>query len=293
MVLSAEEMLKRNPRLEHAMYTKAEGLILCGRYSQAIGYSMSALRNGKEREYLISEAMWRSGDIEGAVQRLDNLSNNTKCKDLSTFLQEIQTRVTSIMMAMEDGVYLDAIDLCTDLLGVLSVGASAGLYCRILKTRADAYCCREQWKEAKGDLENVLKVQGEDVDAMRSKADILKQVGDYTEYFLELQRIKRSQPKLPGLSSLIEEAARLSLDSAKGGNRSKDGVSACGPAEAFAVLNLSANASLAEVRKAYLSLAARWHPDKWSAGSVDDMVKAEGKFKAIKKAYESIVDSTK
>lgn len=254
---------------------------------------MSALRNGKEREYLLSEAMWRSGDIEDAVQRLEKVSDNRKCSELADFLQEIQKRVLDIMMALGDGVYLDAIDWCTELLGFLSMGACAGLYCRILKIRADAYCYREQWKEAKADLEFVLEVQSEDVDAMRSKADILKQMGDYTQYFLELQRIKRTKPKLPGLSSLIEEAARLSLDSAYRENLNKDGISACGPAEAFAVLNLSASASLADVRKAYLSLAARWHPDKWSQGSVDDGAKAEEKFKAIKKAYESIVDSTR
>ena len=293
MVLSAEEILKRNARLEHAMYTKVEGLILCGRYSQAMEYSMSALRNGKELEYLISEAMWRSGDVEGAVQRLDKHLDNMKCRELSEFLKDIEKRVLSIVMAFEDGVYLDAIDLCTELLGILSMGACSGLYCRILKIRADAYCYREQWKDALTDLEFVLKVQSEDVDAMRSKADILKQKGDYTEYFLELQRIKRSQPKLPGLATLIEEAARLSLDSAYQGNQNRDGLSAFGPAEAFAVLELSVRASLSDVRKAYLSLAAKWHPDKWSRGSVDDKAKAEEKFKAIKKAYESIVDSTR
>lgn len=293
-LVSVEEILKSNPRLESAMYHKAECLVLIGRYKEAFSY-IDTLRPGVERSYILSEGLWRSGRVEDGLEVLQEFVSNEKCLDLRTYIEGLQRDIERIQRYMDEkGEYAQAVLCCSELLESLSISACSGLYRRLLRMRADAHCCRGSWLDAKTDLNLALSIYEEDVDALRSKADVLKQMGAYTEYFLTLQRLKTVSPNLPGLSALIMDAARLSL-------KHKDGESmnyadtqtktASGPAAAFDVLGVSHGVPLSDVRKAYLKLAATWHPDKWSSGTDDELKKAEETFKVIQKAYNDICDS--
>jgi tetratricopeptide (TPR) repeat protein len=294
-LVSVEEILKSNPRLESAMYHKAECLVLIGRYKEAFLF-IDTLRSGVERSYILAEGLWRSGRVEDALEVLQEfVVRNEKCLDLKTYVERLQRDLDIIQRYMdEEGEYGQAVLRCSELLESLSISACSGLYRRLLRMRADAHCCRGSWLDAKTDLNLALSIYEEDVDALRSKADVLKQMGAYTEYFLSLQRLKTVSPNLPGLSALIMDAARLSL-------KYKDGESmnyadtqtktASGPAAAFDVLGVSHGVPLSDVRKAYLKLAATWHPDKWSSGTDDELKKAEETFKVIQKAYNDICDS--
>ncbi|KAI8105108.1 hypothetical protein M9435_000279 [Picochlorum sp. BPE23] len=294
-LVSVEEILKSNPRLESAMYHKAECLVLIGRYKEALLF-IDTLRSGVERSYILAEGLWRSGRVEDALEVLQEfVVRNEKCLDLKTYIERLQRDIDIIQRYMdEEGEYGQAVLRCSELLESLSMSACSGLYRRLLRMRADAHCCRGSWLDAKTDLNLALSIYEEDVDALRSKADVLKQMGAYTEYFLSLQRLKTVSPNVPGLSALIMDAARLSL-------KYKDGESmnyadtqtktASGPAAAFDVLGVSHGVPLSDVRKAYLKLAATWHPDKWSSGTDDELKKAEETFKVIQKAYNDICDS--
>jgi DnaJ-class molecular chaperone len=46
------------------------------------------------------------------------------------------------------------------------------------------------------------------------------------------------------------------------------------------------SAGVAQVRRAYLELAARWHPDKWGAAEPAERADAETRFKEVQAAYE-------
>lgn len=58
----------------------------------------------------------------------------------------------------------------------------------------------------------------------------------------------------------------------------------------YEVLNLSPNATRAEVRSAYLSLAKRWHPDRFKEGPERDW--ANDKMAAINAAYHACLNGT-
>jgi DnaJ family protein B protein 6 len=57
----------------------------------------------------------------------------------------------------------------------------------------------------------------------------------------------------------------------------------------YEMLELTKNASEAEIKKAYRRLALKWHPDK----NPDNQKEAEKRFKEISEAYEVLSDSNK
>eukprot|EP00906_Rhabdomonas_costata_P033422 RCo047114 len=58
----------------------------------------------------------------------------------------------------------------------------------------------------------------------------------------------------------------------------------------YTVLGVARTASLAELKKAYRSLALQYHPDKWQAGTDAEKATAERKIKVINEAYAVLSD---
>lgn len=53
----------------------------------------------------------------------------------------------------------------------------------------------------------------------------------------------------------------------------------------YKILGVSESASREEIRKAYLRLALKWHPDRHAGSSAEEMLEAEARFKQINEAY--------
>lgn len=287
-LLGAEDVLSSHPRMESAMYHKAECLILLGRFTQALEY-IGSLRDGMERRYLEVEALWRSGSVELAQEKLESLvsMNMQKCAKLGRIVRSHRHRIEKIQKSMEDGCDSEVVVLCTEALDALPATLASGLYCRLLRLCALGYCRMRRWSDAMHNLDLNLSLNPEDIEAMRCKADVLKEQRLYTDYFLCLQSLKRKAPGFPGIEGLMREAAMLSLENKDNVGNSKERA-ASGPQSAFDILGLSRGASVSEVRQAYLQLAATWHPDKWTQKSDVEMKHAEEKFKAIQKSYEEL-----
>ena len=58
----------------------------------------------------------------------------------------------------------------------------------------------------------------------------------------------------------------------------------------YRILGLQRDASEADIKKAYRTLALKWHPDRFSTKSDDEKAKAEVQFKKINDAYEFLTD---
>ena len=297
-LISANQVLDINPSLEAAKCSKIEALIMLTRYTDAL-LACEELLIGMERLYLTSEALWRDGDVAKAMSHLEQgLHGKTpipeKCIELRNFLHSMHSRIEKIEAHLEDGLYFDVVESCSELITSLDRGACCGLYRKLLRYRADAAAHRSQWNEARADLDTALEMQQGDSDALRLRADIHKQMGNYLEYFLDVQRLKKVAPDAPGLSALQEDAAKLCYQhpGSNGGTYNGQGGAlgglVSGPRSTFELLGLRSGAAPLEVRRAYLRLAAEWHPDKWSAGSDDEKFKAEEMFKKVKAAYETL-----
>ena len=293
---SIEDVLQRNPHLASAMYIKVECLILLGRYIHALEYLKNRNVCVPYENYLKTEILWRQGHVEDALKVLSDTC--LPSEDSSHLIQYRKrlSRYRDILMdiqnKIEDSCLTEAVSMCTKAIENTSATLSLGLYSRLLRLRANAHCHRRSWKEALDDLELCLSLNSEDVDALKDKADVLRAMSRYTEYFLCLKTLQQRAPGLTGISQMIEEAARITLANGRNDEfQSKDPSErvVTGPQSAFDILGVARkDATVTRVRKAYLKLAATWHPDKWTSKSEDEKSNAEERFKIIQRAYDDL-----
>jgi len=301
-LISADQVLSTSPTSQPTFLSKIEALIICTRYSDAL-VVCEQLRSGIERTYLEVEAWWRDGNVSKALQKLQEIFENKnrhllpdKFSSLQEFLIHINESLDRIEARTDEGIFQDVIEICTELLESLDPGACCGLYRLVLCHRANASASRRLWKEARSDVDIALEMQQSDVEALRLRADLNKQIGNYLEYFLDVQGLKKVAPDAPGIGELLQDAARLcsqaSYDNEENGsdrNSKKFGFNGGGPLSAYKILGVKPHAGHAEIRKAYLKLAAECHPDKWAAtGSEKERTTAEERFKKIQAAYEAL-----
>ncbi|MBQ2322766.1 MAG: TerB family tellurite resistance protein [Bacteroidales bacterium] len=80
-----------------------------------------------------------------------------------------------------------------------------------------------------------------------------------------------------------------------GNNRNYGGQSSAGSsgsvAAAYKTLGISPDATNAEVKDAYRSLAKKYHPDRYATQSAEAQAEAEQKFKEVQAAYEAIKEA--
>ena len=303
--------------MQAAKCARVEALLLCQRYSDAAEACRSLLAESADRLYLEAEVAWRQGGLAAAAKALRQAlavtaaataaaaaaggaaAGSNKCCDLLAHVETLQRLEEEAIEDLQADRPQGCAERCTELLGLVHPAACTGLATATLQRRAEAQIARGLWLEAVEDLSDALALEGGHAGCLQLRAEAHKHLGDYTACFLDLQRLKKAAPGTPGLLALLEEAARLNLGGgggrggggssrAGGGERSSAGASP-GAAAALGVLGLlGGGATAAQVRQAYLRLAARWHPDKWVGGSVEERAAAEERFKEVQRAYDQL-----
>lgn len=286
---TAEQMLQVNPSLEAAKMAYVEALIACTRYGDALA-ACDALIHSTERVYLEAESLWRQGGTEAALSKVEHAlqlsSSSQKCLELRAFLEGLARCMQRCASAMEDGVYLEAAEACSDALTQLDPGACTGMYCVALHHRAQAAAHRVMWQESLEDLNAALHLEPANADCLVLRAEVHKQQGKFVDHFLDLQRLKKVAPGTPGLVSMLEAAAHLCMGAGAAGESGARAGASPAAAAAAQALGLPPLASADDIRRAYLRLAAECHPDKWTTASPEEQAAAEERFKSMKTAYD-------
>lgn len=301
------QMPSPNPRCPPIPYApqaarcaRVEALLLCRRYVDAAAACAALLEGTADRLYLEAEVAWRQGRLSAAADALRQalqvaVAGCGKCSSLLWYVEQLQGLEEEAVAALEEGAPQRCIDACGSLLARLQPPACTGLACAALHRRAEAHAARQAWTAAIEDLDAALALESSHAACLQLRAEMHKQAGAYTQCFLDLQRLKKAAPGTPGLLAQLEEAARLSLGGATrgAGARSEGPTAAAARAggggaadEALRTLGLPAGATSAQARRAYLKLAARWHPDKWGAASEAQRAAAEERFMAVQRSYE-------
>ena len=243
---------------------------------------------------------WRCGRLAAAAEALRQalqvaVAGCGKCSSLLWYVEQLQGLEEQAVAALEEGAPQRCVDACCALLARLQPEACTGLACAVLHRRAEAHAARQAWAAAIEDLDAALALEASNAACLQLRAEMHKQAGAYTQCFLDLQRLKKVAPGTPGLLAQLEEAARLSLGgAARGAGARGEGPSAAAARaggggvadEALRTLGLAAGATSAQARRAYLKLAATWHPDKQGGASEAERAAAEERFKAVQRAYE-------
>ena len=180
MLYAAEEVLKSKPHCENAKLSRAEGLILCGRYDDALCFATDELVDGIEKYYLKAEASFRSGNCKDSLEFLRVCNGFSKSALKITQMQVDIERYLNVRedadKALEEEKYACVIDLITDFFASEKrrissmqqsysernegVSVSCPPLCRaeLLQRRAQAFVARSMIEEAEKDAEigNVL-----------------------------------------------------------------------------------------------------------------------------------------
>lgn len=295
LFVSSEQMLTSHPDLESAKCSRVEALIMCGRYSDALS-AIDELRDGPEKVYLCAEAAWRKGDVSAALATLRNskypIDRPDKCRSLELFLAPILESLTFIENELScDGSFSQILERATHTLANLHPALCCGLYCKLTRWRAEAALQLNNLSQALTDLDEVLKLQEWDTSALRARAKLHKRAGRGIEYFLDVQRLQKLDPQAPDISNLLQDAARCASSADSSYVRFPTGTASDATSDAARILHIDGHATAAEVRKAYLKLAAAWHPDKWAKADESKRLEAEEQFKHIQAAYEALTIS--
>ena len=283
-----------------------EGLIACQRYREAAA-ECEGLLEGPDRLYLQAEVAWRTGELEGALgllgQALAAAPACAKAAELRGFVARLEGLWREADLAREDGALTHCLELSGRLLGAAAPRACVGLACAVRQLRAEACGAAGLWAEARAELDAALALDAAHAKCLQLRAEAHRHLGCYLDCMLDLQRLQKAAPGTPGLFALMEQAARLALGARQqqrgrqgatggsgdsGGGAWAAGAGGGGAADALQELGLGPTATAAQVRQAYLRLAAKWHPDKWAASGEGECAEAEARFKVIQRAYEAL-----
>lgn len=98
----------------------------------------------------------------------------------------------------------------------------------------------------------------------------------FDEAIAEYSKVKEINPGTPGLKEKLHHA-KIELKKSK----RKD---------YYKILDVSKDASDAEIKKAYRLMAIKWHPDKHQQAGEEAMKEAEIKFKDVGEGYAVLSD---
>ncbi|DBA95476.1 TPA: hypothetical protein ACH3X3_013341 [Trebouxia sp. C0006] len=289
MLHSSEGMLRAHPSSHAVHCSHAEALIACRRYPDALK-SISLLQPGVDKLYLQAEGLWRQAHLAPANAALSEASQQTgssssKCAGLQLWVQSLQHRMHAAEIACEDGHLTQGISLYFDLLAELQPGVCSGLYAELLVKKADAQRQQGQFDAALQDLNCAMAWEPESVNCLQLRASVYREAGNYTQSFMDFQKLGKLMPDDAEVFEELQQAARLCLDSPEAGSKSH-GHSAS--ITWYTTLRLGASASNADVRRAYRQLAGKWHPDKWINKRKSEQDQASQQFADISDAYAAL-----
>ncbi|DBA77620.1 TPA: hypothetical protein ACH3X1_009418 [Trebouxia sp. C0004] len=125
----------------------------------------------------------------------------------------------SIMPALERllcccaGHLTQGISLYSDLLAELQPGVCSGLYAELLVKKADAQRQQGQFSAALQDLDCAMAWEPESADCLRLRALVYRESGNYTQSFMEFQKLGKLMPDNAEVFEELQQAAQLCLDS--------------------------------------------------------------------------------
>ena len=314
-LLSAEAALCANPNLEGAKANVAEALVCCQRYEAAIERCKTLLEDSLDRKYIVAETRWRMADVDGALAEISSASCRDsydelackKCVDLGARLLRLKDLMARAEREMEDEQFTTAIRCFDKVLETPEGKMMTRLRGKILRDRASCQLKRHEYDSrddpiasenlasALRDLNECLKIDGNDHEAHVTRASVRACRGDHHGAFTDLRAAQTVAPTLPGIDDMVRVSAVRALRRSSGEGASTNASfteeSTARGGKFHDILGVSPDASARAVTSAYRKLAAVWHPDKWTRADPADAQNAEERFTSIQRAHATLSDA--
>ena len=178
------------------------------------------------------------------------------------------------------------------------------LRAELLRRRADAHLALAgdtNLLAAAVDADAAVELDPNNVEIRRTRAALKTERGDHAGAFGDLRAAAvlvglghgPETPSCAELHAAIASAARLAMGQQSSrttrGSSKRGGGTKSGAAPAmYRTLELTADATAREIKRAYRKQAAIWHPDKWMDKSPEEQLAATERFQKLAEAYETL-----
>lgn len=249
-------------------YTKAAELIR----------DVLAIDSGDEVAHMIrAETLYYTGAVDSAIKMFINLleldPDNTKIRAMLKKAREVTRQKEAGDAAFKIGDHEKAIEAYSN---ALSVDADLdGLNAKIYCNRGGSYFALKQNEEALTDCNQAILLDPKYTRAFMRRAKINAALERHQDCVYDWNKAKELDPENKEILTALRDAQRALKKAER-----KDW---------YKILDISPNASDADIKKAYRLQALRWHPDKHNE-TPESYAAAEARFKDVTEANTVLSD---
>jgi len=135
---------------------------------------------------------------------------------------------------------------------------------------------RAELREAEhiADCNKAIELNGNHARTFVRRSELHTELGNHDECIEDLQKAKEIDPNYSNIDDLLHSAEKRKKQASK--------------RDYYKILGVKRNAKKKEIKKAYRTIAAKWHPDNFQ--SEEEKAQAEKKFRDIRDAHEVLTD---
>jgi DnaJ family protein C protein 7 len=279
------DILLKSPDFVKVKLMVIESMLNNVKIPETISYISSKVPQDEKNQtpefnYYLALALYYDGKYEKAKQIINIIMKNhenPKYNRLLEILQVIDVEKEKANEIFKKGEYPKAIEAYTKLLELDP--DNKNFNSTILSNRALCHQKLGKSIEALADVNKAIVMNENYVKAHQRRGNINIDLKNFEEARYDFERVKTLDPSNPEVKKKLEECKRKEKEAKK-----KD---------YYKILELPNSASPEEIKKSYRKLAPKYHPDKNSAGTEEEMKQAEKMFKDVNEAYQVLSDPKK
>jgi len=143
--------------------------------------------------------------------------------------------------------------------------------------RGNSYKMLSRFQEAIDDFTKTIELDEANLTAYLRRGQCYSSLAKYDEALIDLEYVCKREPTQEAKMAWTETKKKMKMSERK---------------DYYKILEITGNATDAEIRKAYKKLALKYHPDKFN-GTEEEKVEWENKFKDVVEAYGVLSDPEK
>jgi len=269
---------------------KLQVLVQLNKYEDAYAYSSELIKqdvSDRSLLFLRARSLYFMGNFEGAIKHLqqalrgdpDNREAQAELKRVR-ILSRQKTEGDDAFKAKNYEMAIEAWSKCLDL-----DPSNSDLNCKLLSNRANAYSKLRKYAQAIGDCTAALNLN-----TNFNKATLRR-----AECYLALGGEENIELALRDLRSLAEgtDNREEQRDYQKRVHQAEQALKQAKRKDYYKILGLQKDCNEEEIKKAYRKQALKYHPDRHTNKSEEEMKQAEKMFKDVAEAYEVLTDAQK